>query len=101
MTALGQQSPQPATDAATFVPDDGSDVVVFSAATRQLHRLDHSAATIWAAIDGLHTVDDIVVLVAEVHRTTPTSIAADVAAALAHLTEIGLVHQPRRSAPIA
>ena len=47
------------TTIATFVPDDGSDVVLFDTSTKQLHRLPASAASVWAAIDGRRSISQV------------------------------------------
>ena len=60
MTAQGETVVARRHDALTFVPTDGSDVIVFDPATGQTHRLGGAASEIWTAIDGVKSIAEIV-----------------------------------------
>jgi len=55
--------------------------------------LEGTAASIWSAIDGQRTVDDVVAMVAEEYALPPDDIRADVEAFVADLAERGLVRR--------
>lgn len=83
----------------TFVPTDGSDPVLFDAATARLHRLAGSSATVWAAIDGSRTMADVIDLVSALHRIEAVATAADIEATLERLRTLGVLRvarSPRR-----
>lgn len=80
-----------ADSAATFVPTDGSDVMVFDETSGNLHRLVSSAAVIWAAIDGRRSTTAIVSFVAEHYGLGDDMIGDDVTRALDHFIGLGLV----------
>ncbi|HQV57123.1 MAG TPA: HPr-rel-A system PqqD family peptide chaperone [Ilumatobacteraceae bacterium] len=91
MTAQGETVVARRHDALTFVPTDGSDVIVFDPATGQTHRLGGAASEIWTAIDGVKSIAEIVDAVAQVYNVEPTRIAADVRAAIEQFAAIGVV----------
>ena len=93
MSWNGDEIPSVSSTVSTFVPADGSDVVLFDSATAQLHRLERSAASVWAAIDGRRSVNDIVAVVSEWHDVRPSVAAADVKGALDRLHRGGALTQ--------
>lgn len=88
--------PAAAPTVTTFVPTDGSDVIVFDDVTRRWHRLPGTTATIWAAVDGRRTTADVVSLVASTHRVPVAAIVDDVVDALERLAALGLLHGVHR-----
>jgi hypothetical protein len=85
-TAVGQ-----AKTVATFVPTDGSDVIVFDETTCQIHRMVSSAASIWAAIDGRRSTAEIIAVVAAQYGLDGEVIAGDVRCALDRFANLGLI----------
>ncbi len=79
------------TSAVTYVPDDGSDPIVFSSATGCVHRLRGSSATIRAAIDGARPVDAVIEMVSSIHRVASPTVAADIVDTIQHFVDLGLV----------
>ena len=79
--------PQPSETVSTFVPTDGSDPVLFDSATSRLHRLQGTASSVWAAIDGTRSVDEIVALLGDLYGGD----VDDIDDALAHFSQRGLL----------
>jgi len=76
-----------------WVELDG-EVVVYDVQADHVHRLNPSAASVWAACDGSATVAEIVGAMQKTHAGSDGLIAHDVFDALARLREVGLVELP-------
>jgi Coenzyme PQQ synthesis protein D (PqqD) len=75
----------------TFVPDDGSDVVLFDSCTCKIHRLQGAAASVWAAVDATRSAGELVALVSQLHGVEVSTAANDIEAALDQLQQLGLI----------
>lgn len=71
------------------------EAVVHDPRTGSLHRLNASAASVWAASDGSSTVDDIVGAMRETYAGHDNAIAHDVHEALTQLRREGLLDVSR------
>ena len=85
---------------ATMRPRRRSDVVDRSADTEhlvldrrngQLHRLNATAAMVWSACDGEHSIEEIAALLRASFEDAPEHLEADVAQALHQLRTKGLL----------
>jgi hypothetical protein len=83
--------PTSAESVTTYVPDDGSDLVLFDSVTGGLHRMPGTSATVWAAIDGLRSVAAVIDTVSAAYDADPTVVGPDVIALLDQLTHLGLI----------
>jgi hypothetical protein len=70
------------------------DISVFDAATRQALLLNSTASDVWRLLDGEHTLDDIVHLLAAAYGQPADAIRADVQRTVATLAGAGLLAGP-------
>ena len=76
-----------------WVDLDG-EVVVYDGATETLHRLNGSAARVWAACDGSQSVDQLVRFMQAAFADTGDAIEGDVRRLLRQLGRLGLLEVP-------
>lgn len=90
MTGERLGPPQPTVRALEL---DG-DISLFDAATRQAMLLNSTASDVWRLLDGEHTLDEIVRLLAVAYGQPAETIRADVQRTVAVLADAGLLAEP-------
>lgn len=66
------------------------DISIYNPSTEQVTVLNGTASDIWRLVDGNHSFDEIVALLASSYQVSRDAIADDVAETLRQLSEAGL-----------
>lgn len=83
--------PTPTPTATTADVGGEDELVVYCERTERMHCLNHSASIVWALCDGTRDVAAVVRATADVARTDPDAVRAQVEAAIAELRELGIL----------
>jgi hypothetical protein len=67
------------------------DISLYDRASHRALVLNSTASDVWRLLDGEHTVEEVVRLLASAYTTDPTAIRADVERTVATLAEAGLL----------
>ena len=77
-----------------LVTELDGDLTLYDPARNEVHTLNSTASDIWWLLDGEHSLDDIVALVAAAHGADPDSIRPHVASTVSTFVERGLLSAP-------
>lgn len=67
------------------------ETVLFDSRQSRLHRLNHTASTLWVCLDGSASLDEIARDIAEVYAADPTRVLGDLLQVVRRLVDEGLL----------